>query len=198
VAKLPLSNPQILDGEGGRVLYAPAGLHGIAASNVSLARLNALQVRSRYQRQRHRQLRHRPAPGALPKPPGQTITSVSGERTQRAWVEVPSRPLREREPRGDQRRVLVVKLHAQRSIHRLRDFGNRGAASSLILSASTIVTRGIRAITGSPSSPFSVRVTSLVAPAHDLADVRKAEELETRAAAPVVSLRSPASSWRCR
>jgi hypothetical protein len=39
VAKLPLSNPQILDGEGGRVLDAPAGLHGIAASNVSLARL---------------------------------------------------------------------------------------------------------------------------------------------------------------
>ena len=59
MAKLPLSNPQILDGEGGRVLDAPAGLHGIAASNVSLARLNALQVRSRYQRQRHRQLRHR-------------------------------------------------------------------------------------------------------------------------------------------
>src|SRR5258708_10647745 len=26
----------------------------------------------------------------------------------------------------DQRRVLVVKLHAQRSVHRLRDFGNRG------------------------------------------------------------------------
>src|SRR5260370_31597224 len=25
-----------------------------------------------------------------------------------------------------QRRVLVVKLHAQRSVHRLRDFGNRG------------------------------------------------------------------------
>ena len=24
------------------------------------------------------------------------------------------------------RRVLVVKLHAQRSVHRLRDFGNRG------------------------------------------------------------------------
>jgi hypothetical protein len=45
---------------------------------------------------------------------------------------------------------------------------------------------GIRTITGSPSSPFSVRVTSslrqltheLVAPAHDLADVGKAEELE--------------------
>jgi hypothetical protein len=34
------------------------------------------------------------------------------------------------------------------------------AASSLILSASTIVTRGIMTITGSPSSPFSVRVTS--------------------------------------
>src|SRR5437868_6724240 len=26
----------------------------------------------------------------------------------------------------DQRRVLAVKLHAQRSVHRLRDFGNRG------------------------------------------------------------------------
>src|SRR5205807_4951156 len=26
----------------------------------------------------------------------------------------------------DQRRVLVVKLHAQRSVHRLRDFRNRG------------------------------------------------------------------------
>jgi hypothetical protein len=59
VAKLPLSNPQILDGEGGRVLDAPAGLHGIAASNVSLARLNALQVRSRYQRQRHCQRQNR-------------------------------------------------------------------------------------------------------------------------------------------
>src|SRR3984893_2620490 len=34
------------------------------------------------------------------------------------------------------------------------------AASSLILAASTIVTRGIGTITGSPSSPFSVRVTS--------------------------------------
>src|SRR5258707_14538063 len=34
------------------------------------------------------------------------------------------------------------------------------AASSLILSASTIVTRGIMTITGSPSLPFSVRVTS--------------------------------------
>ena len=33
----------------------------------------------------------------------------------------------------DQRRVLVVKLHAQRSVHRLRDFAT---ASSLILSAS--------------------------------------------------------------
>jgi hypothetical protein len=31
------------------------------------------------------------------------------------------------------------------------------AASALILSASTIVTRGIRTITGSPSLPFSVR-----------------------------------------
>src|SRR5882724_1993764 len=29
-------------------------------------------------------------------------------------------------PDRDQRRVLVVKLHAQRSVHRLRDFGNRG------------------------------------------------------------------------
>src|SRR5437588_1082419 len=60
------------------------------------------------------------------------------------------------------------------------------AASSLILSASTIVTRGITTITGSPSSPFSVRVTSSLRdfgnrggpPAHDFADVRKAEELE--------------------
>jgi len=34
------------------------------------------------------------------------------------------------------------------------------AASLVILSASRIVTRGIRTITGSPSSPFSVRVTS--------------------------------------
>jgi hypothetical protein len=34
------------------------------------------------------------------------------------------------------------------------------AASSLILSASTIVTRGIKTITGSPSLPFSVRATS--------------------------------------
>jgi hypothetical protein len=34
------------------------------------------------------------------------------------------------------------------------------AASSLILSASTIVTRGIKTFTGSPSLPFSVRVTS--------------------------------------
>src|SRR5262249_31341010 len=29
-------------------------------------------------------------------------------------------------PDRDPRRVLVVKLHAQRSVHRLRDFGNRG------------------------------------------------------------------------
>jgi hypothetical protein len=28
----------------------------------------------------------------------------------------------------DQRRVLVVKLHAQRSVHRLRDFGNYNPA----------------------------------------------------------------------
>jgi hypothetical protein len=42
----------------------------------------------------------------------------------------------------DQRRVLVVKLHAQRSVHVCQTSATAAAASSLILSASTIVTRG--------------------------------------------------------
>src|SRR5262249_49723795 len=52
------------------------------------------------------------------------------------------------------------------------------AASSLILSASTIVTRGIKTFTGSPSSPFSVRVTSSLRQLTTLRMSDKAEELE--------------------
>jgi len=41
-----------------------------------------------------------------------------------------------------------------------------------------IVTRGIRTVTGSPSLPFSVRVTSSLRQLTTLADVRKADQLE--------------------
>jgi hypothetical protein len=60
----------------------------------------------------------------------------------------------------DQRRVLVVSFTRSALFTVCQTSATAAAASSLILSASTIVTRGIRTITGSPSSPFSVRVTS--------------------------------------
>ena len=44
----------------------------------------------------------------------------------RSTVNDASRSAGEVAPERDQRRVLVVKLHAQRSVHRLPDFGNRG------------------------------------------------------------------------
>ena len=68
----------------------------------------------------------------------------------RSTVNDASRSAAEVAPERDQRRVLVVKLHAQRSVHRLRDFGNRGRR----------LVADLVGVDGSPSSPFSVRVTS--------------------------------------
>jgi hypothetical protein len=65
------------------------------------------------------------------------------------------------------------------------------AASSLILSASTIVTRGIGTITGSPSSPFSVRVTSSLRQLTTLRMSEKPRSLSSRkTCSTVISARS--------
>src|SRR4029077_204023 len=80
----------------------------------------------------------------------------------------------------NQRRMLVVHLHAQRSVHRLRDFGNRGGR--LVADLVGVDDRhprhhdldhhglAVLALLGPGDE--------LVAPAHDLADVRKADQLE--------------------
>jgi hypothetical protein len=80
------------------------------------------------------------------------------------------------DPARDQRRVLVVKLHAQRSVHRLPDFGNRGGR--LVADLVGVDDRHPRHQDGRAVLALLGPGDELVAPAHDLADVRKAEELE--------------------
>src|SRR3989442_12120795 len=77
-------------------------------------------------------------------------------------------------PDRDQRRVLVVKLHAQRSVHRLRDFGNRGGR--LVADLVGVDDRHPRHQDHHGLAVLALLGPGdeLVAPAHDLADVRKA------------------------
>src|SRR2546429_7077108 len=78
----------------------------------------------------------------------------------------------------DQRRVLVVKLHAQRSVHRLRDFGNRGGR--LVADLVGVDDRHPRHHDHHGLAVLALLGPGdeLVAPAHDLADVAKADQLE--------------------